>query len=48
MKRNVVEYDYVGGATADDAAELIGFAEDLREDVLNWIKRNHPELLSHS
>ena len=45
MKRNVVEYDYVGGATADDANELVGFAEDLREDVLTWIKNNHPQLL---
>ena len=47
MKRNVVEYDYVGGATADDANELVGFAEDLREDVLAWIKNNHPQLLSN-
>ena len=47
MKRNVVEYDYVGGATADDANELVVFAEDLREEVLSWIKHNHPQLLSH-
>ena len=46
MKRNVVEYDYVGGATADDVNELVGFAEDLREDVLRWITNNHPQLLS--
>lgn len=45
MKRNVVEYDYVGGATTDDANELVGFAEELREDVLTWIKNNHPQLL---
>ena len=47
IKRNVVEYDYVGGATTDDANELVRFAEDLREDVLSWIKHNHPQLLSH-
>lgn len=47
MKRNVVEYDYVGGATEDDANELVGFAADLREDVLIWIKNNHPQLLSN-
>jgi len=34
MKRNVVEYDYVGGATENDANELVGFAADLREEAL--------------
>ena len=47
MKRNVVEYDYVGGATENDANELIGSAADLREEVLIWIKNNHPQLLSN-
>ena len=47
MKRNVVEYDYVGGATENDANELVGFAADLREEVLVWIKHNHPQLLSN-
>ena len=42
----MVEYDYVGGATEDDANELVGFAEELREDVLSWIENNHPQLLS--
>jgi hypothetical protein len=47
IKRNVVEYDYVGGATEDDANELIGFATDLREDVMIWLKSNYPQLLSN-
>jgi hypothetical protein len=47
IKRNVVEYDYVGGATDDDANELIGFAADLREDVMIWLKKNYPHLLSN-
>ena len=47
IKRNVVEYDYVGGATDDDANELIGFAIDLREDVMVWLKKNYPQLLSN-
>jgi hypothetical protein len=46
IKRNVVEYDYVGGATEDDANELVRFAEELREKVLMWIKNSHPQLLS--
>jgi hypothetical protein len=47
MKRNVVEYDYVGGATEDDANELVGFAADLKEEVLTWIKNHHPQFLSN-
>lgn len=43
----MVEYDYVGGATEDDANELIGFATDLREDVMIWLKSNYPQLLSN-
>ena len=33
-KRNTVEYDTAGAATEDDAAELIDFIVDLRQDVL--------------
>ncbi len=38
-----VEYDYVGGVSEEDANELIEFAELLREDVLNCLKKRHPE-----
>ena len=44
-KRNIVEYDYIGGASESDVDELIGFVKDLRDEVINWLKRNHPELL---
>ena len=44
-KRNIVEYDYVGGASESDADELIEFVKDLRDEVMNWLKKNHPELL---
>lgn len=43
-KRNTVEYDYVGGATDSDADELISFAVELKNDVIIWIKKEHPEL----
>ena len=43
-KRNVVEYDYVGGASEDDAKELYKFSEEFLQEVLNWLKENHPEL----
>ena len=41
--RNRVEYDYVGGVSEEDANELIEFVESLREDVLNWLRKRHPE-----
>jgi hypothetical protein len=43
-KRNIVEYDYVGGVTAHDADELIEFVKELKADVLGWLNKNHPEL----
>ena len=44
-KRNTVEYDYAGGATKEDAAELIRFSYELRDDVLAWLKAKHPDLV---
>lgn len=44
-KRNTVEYDTAGAATQQDAEELIAFVGDLRNDVIDWLKSNHPALL---
>ena len=44
-KRNIVEYDYVGGITDQDADELIEFVKELQTDVLAWLHDNHPELM---
>jgi hypothetical protein len=44
-KRNLVEYDRVGGVTDQDADELIGFARELKEEVISWLKKNHPGLV---
>jgi hypothetical protein len=43
-KRNIAEYEYVGGASKSDADELIKFAKQLRDDVITWLKKYHPEL----
>ena len=45
-KRNIVEYDYVGGATDDEASELAAYVVELREKVLDWLYRYHPQLLT--
>ena len=43
-KRNIVEYDYIGGVTGHDADELIEFVKELKAYVLEWLNNNHPEL----
>ena len=43
-KRNIVEYDYIGGVTENDANELIDFVKDLKDEVERWLEREHPEL----
>jgi hypothetical protein len=42
---DIVEYEYVGGASGPDADELIEFVKDLRDEVIAWLKKKHPELL---
>lgn len=44
-KRNIVEYDYIGGASEKDARELLGFSVALRKEVLVWLQQHHPDLL---
>jgi hypothetical protein len=44
-KRNTVEYDYVGGATAADADELMDFVRQLAPEVRRWLRKHRPELL---
>ncbi|MGH9368550.1 MAG: hypothetical protein ACRD3M_12840 [Thermoanaerobaculia bacterium] len=45
VKRNTVEYTTAGAATDRDAEELLEFATKLRDDVIAWLKTNHPGLL---
>jgi hypothetical protein len=44
-KRNIVEYDDIGGASESDADELIEFVRKLKDEIIAWLKKNHPELL---
>ncbi|MEI6423691.1 MAG: hypothetical protein WCP55_15845 [Lentisphaerota bacterium] len=45
IKRNTVEYDYVGGASEADADELIKFVREFKGDVLSWLKKAHTALV---
>jgi hypothetical protein len=44
-KRNVVEYEYVGGVTEEDVLELIEYVNKLRDEVLRWLNEHHAELI---
>ena len=44
-KRNIVEYDYVGGVSKDEAEELISFVTAFRKEIVQWLKENHSEFL---
>ena len=48
MKRNRVEYDYVGGVSEDNVYELLAFTRELRDQVLTWLKASHPALIPRS
>ena len=40
-KRNLVEYDSVGGATKEDVEELRQFVIEFRSEVILWMKKNN-------
>lgn len=44
-KRNITEYDYIGGVTEEDVEELIAFVDELRKEVIQWLKKQHPDFL---
>ena len=44
IKRNTVKYTTAGAATDRDAEELLEFTTKLRDDVVAWVKTNHPGL----
>jgi hypothetical protein len=43
-KRNGLEYDAAGKVSLKEAKELREFAVELREVVITWIEKRHPEL----
>ncbi len=44
-KRNIAEYDRTGVVSAGEAEELLAFVQELREKVVQWVRKLHPELL---
>ncbi len=44
-KRNIAEYNRVGVVTERDAEELVQFVKEFKNDVINWLKKNRPNLI---
>jgi len=45
-KRNVSDYERSGQVSAGEADEMVELAERIRQLVLEWFTKNHPELIS--
>lgn len=45
-KRNTAEYDTAGTISQSEATELRDFTRELRTHVLNWLRNEHPALIS--
>ena len=44
-KRNISDYDRAGLVTEQEAEEMIALAKQLRDNVEQWLRSYHPELL---
>jgi uncharacterized protein (UPF0332 family) len=44
-KRNETEYDFAGNVSEEEAHELIEFCEELKTEVLDWLKKNQKSLI---
>ncbi len=45
-KRHSNVYEQVGAISEQEADELVAFAKALRDQVVSWLKSNHPRLLA--
>jgi len=44
-KRNIGDYERAGLVSRGESNEMVGLAQRLRQEVGDWLKANHPELL---
>ena len=45
QKRNISDYERAGMVTEQEADAMISLAEELRNMLTFWLKKNHPELI---
>jgi len=44
-KRNISGYDHAGMISDQEAKEMVNFANRLRQEVEEWLRENHPDLM---
>jgi len=45
QKRNISDYEMIGMVSEQEMTEMIALAQELRDMVIEWLKKNHPELI---
>ncbi len=45
QKRNISDYEMIGMVSEQEVTEMIALAQELRDMVTEWLKKNHPELI---
>ena len=45
QKRNISDYEQAGLVTEQEADEMVSLAREVREQVEQWIRKDHPELV---
>ena len=44
-KRNIGSYERAGAVSEQEAKEMVALAKSLKDEVIAWLKKNHPKLL---
>ena len=44
-KRNIADYERVGMVSEQEIGKMLALAKELRAMVVEWLKKNHPELI---
>ena len=45
QKRNISDYEMIGMVSEQEVSEVVTLAQELRDMVTVWLKKNHPELI---
>lgn len=46
-KKHLAEYEYVNVVSESEAEEILDFVIEFKTEVIEWLKTNHPHLLSN-
>lgn len=44
-KRNIAEYNRIGAISITEADELFDFVDKFKQEVIDWLRINHPNLI---